>query len=83
MAVDWTDACARAAALREAYFALVQGGETMVRVRNGEHEQEVRYGQANMTTLLRELRIAEAECAAATGGTTGRRFAIRLGARRG
>lgn len=81
MAVDWTDPCARATALREAYYALVQGGETQVRVRNGEHEQEVRYGAASLATLKRELAQAEAECAR-KNGTGGGRFAIRAGSRR-
>jgi hypothetical protein len=80
--VDWTDPCARVTALRAAYFELVQGGEASVRVRNGEHEQEVRYSQTSVAALQRELRIAEAECAA-KNGTTPPRYAIRGGAMRG
>ena len=82
MAVDWTDSCARATALRAAYYELVAGGEAMVRIKNGEHEQEVRYSAASLTTLQRELRIAEAECAT-KNGTTPPRYAIRGGAMRG
>lgn len=82
--VDWTDACARAAALRTAYFALISGGgESLIRYRGPEGEREVRYQAANISILKTELQSAEAECAALTGTVSpNRRFAIRAGARR-
>lgn len=83
-AIDLSDPCARAAALRAAYYTLVQGGaETMIRYRGPEGEREVRYKAPDMNTLLSELRVAETECSATTGGPNpGRRYAIRAGARR-
>jgi hypothetical protein len=81
MPVDWQDPCARAAALREAYYTLVQGGEQSVRLKNGDHEEEVTYGKTDLARLASELRQAEADCAA-VNGTAGRRYAIRGGAMR-
>lgn len=82
--IDWTDACARAAALREAYYNAVQGGgETSIRYRGPNGERHVTFGQGNMESLLSELRIAEQECAASTGTlAASRRFSIRGGALR-
>lgn len=84
MAVDWTDPCARAAALREAYFALLSGGmETLIRVKGPDGERESRYAQADLTALKREMEAAEDACIVAGGGTPApRRHAISLGARR-
>jgi hypothetical protein len=81
--VDWSDPCARAAALRDAYYAL-QTGQSTVRVstRSGLGAQEVWFQQADASRLLADLRTAEAECAAKTGTGAGRRFAIRGGSRR-
>lgn len=82
MAVDWSDPCARAEALRKAYYALVSGElEQRVRVRGGDGEEDVTFNAANVELLRSELRSAEAECAA-KNGTVGRRFAIRAGHRR-
>ena len=79
MAVDWTDPCARATALREAYFALVSGDrESLIRTRTGEGEREVRFQAANLDTLKRELTAAEAECKAVADGKP-RRFAFTAG----
>ena len=86
MAVDYTDPCARAAALRDAYYRLLSGQqEVELRTRTLDAEETVRFASVNLGELLSELRAAEAACAAATGGTnTGRRFAITAGAvRRG
>lgn len=81
MAVDWTDPCARAAALRTAYFALIAGDrEQRIRVSISGAEREVVYAAAKLELLASELRRAEAECSASTGGTAGRRYAIRGGA---
>ncbi len=81
MAVNWTDPCARAEALRGAYFALVSGqSEQTVRFRSNDAEQEVRFQAANLDVLRTELRAAEAECAAAQGAAgRPRRFAITAG----
>ena len=82
MAVDWTDPCAKAAALREAYYTLVQGAqEASIRIRNGEHEREVAYSKVDLKTLQTEYQLAEAACAQ-KNGTGGRRFAITAGSRR-
>lgn len=86
MAVDWTDPCARAAALREAYFALISGqSEWLVRYRGPEGEREVRFQNTNIEVLRSELRDAETACEASGGPAAqrGRRYAIRGGARRG
>jgi hypothetical protein len=83
MAVDWSDPCARAAALRAAYFELVSGSkETEIETRTLDAQERVRFSAADKQTLLAELRAAEAECAASTGGTnSNRRFAIGCGYR--
>lgn len=84
--INWTDPCARASALRAAYFDLIRGaGETLIRHSTSEGDQEVRYRAGDVHTLRSELAQAEAECAALTGGlppARARRFAIRGGARR-
>jgi hypothetical protein len=83
MATDWTDPCARAAALRSAYYQLL-AGETAVRVviKGGDTLQETEFQRADASQLLAALRVAESECAAAQGGKP-RRYAIRGGAARG
>jgi hypothetical protein len=84
MAINWDDPCVRAAELRKAYYALVSGqGESLIRYRGPEGEQEVRYQSADLAKLQVEMRSAEAECAE-TNGTPNRlrRFAIRAGSRR-
>ena len=85
-AVDWTDPCARAAALKTAYFNAL-GGMTVqkVRFKDGDNEQEVAYGNssASLAALKREMEAAEDECRAKQGlRPLVRRFAIRAGARR-
>jgi hypothetical protein len=78
MAVDWSDACARATALRTAYFELVSGTKAIeIETRTLDAQEKVRFTTADKQTLLAALRAAEAECAASTGGAnTNRRFAI-------
>lgn len=82
--VDWSDACARYVALRDAYYTLIQGGvETLVRFKGPEGEQEVRYSAGNLALLKTEMISAQAECSAETGTPNpNRRFAIRGGAQR-
>lgn len=85
-AVDWNDPCARAAALRSAYFTALSGGQTQrVRFKHGDNEQEVTFGGSvsSLATLKREMEAAEDECRASQGlPPLNRRFAIRGGARR-
>lgn len=83
-AVNWDDPCARYAALRDAYFSIVSGGgETLIRIKGPDGEQEVRYHAADLDTLRNEMNSAQAECAASTQGVNPRRrFAIRGGAQR-
>lgn len=84
MAVDWLDPCARATALREAYFRLVSGdAEKVIRYRGPNGEREVQMTQADLQALKMELDRAEAECKAVTDPSVNtRRFAIRGGAMR-
>lgn len=79
MAIDWTDPCARADALRRAYYEIVAtGGAKRIRF----SDREVWFSQAELATLKAELLAAENECAASNGGTPKRRrFAIRAGSR--
>lgn len=79
--VDWTDPCARAATLSNAYYALLSGQqEQVVRTRSGESEDEVRFAAANLDALRSEMQAAQAECAALTGTPNRRRrFAIQAG----
>lgn len=85
-AVDWNDPCARAEALRQAYFAALTGGQLQrVRFKHGDNEQEVAYGSSatSLAALRAEMRSAEDECRALNGlPPVNRRFAIRGGARR-
>lgn len=84
MAVDFSDPCARYAALRDAYYTLLQGGvETLIRYKGPESEEEVRYAATKLDVLKLEMLSAQAECSASTGTTNpNRRFAIRGGAQR-
>lgn len=83
--IDWTDPCARYAALQQAYFTLLSGGagaETLIRTRSEHTEREVRYSAGNLKVLKSELDAAERACAAKNGTLLPRqRFAIRGGAR--
>ncbi|MGY3588074.1 hypothetical protein [Bradyrhizobium sp. USDA 4350] len=84
MATDFSDPCARAAALRDAYFNLISGAnESLIRFKGPNGEQEVRFGQGKVELLKSEWEAAENACAIQNGGTnTHRRYAIRAGARR-
>ena len=70
---DWTDPCQRADALREAFYALLAGEKAVSTsyMANGV-SREVRFGQSDLATLERELRLAEQLCAG--GGTAPRRI---------
>lgn len=84
MAVDWLDPCARAAALREAYFRLISGeAESQVRYKGPQGERDVTFSRAELTSLRQELAKAETECKGLTDPTSSsRRYAIRGGAMR-
>lgn len=77
--VDWTDACARAEALRSAYYALLSGrmAASVAYLANGVN-RETRFSQTDRAALLMELRAAEHECAATTGTPPVRVSTIRL-----
>lgn len=84
--VDWSDPCARAKALRDAYYERLAGGSSQrVRFRHGDNEQEVQTSAmlGNIEALRREMLKAEDECRALQGlAPLNRRFAIRGGSRR-
>lgn len=82
--VDWTDPCARAAALRTAYYQMLGGQQEIeIRTRTLDAEELVRFAPTDLSKLESELRAAEGECAAQTGGVNpNRRFAITAGSRR-
>lgn len=84
MAVDWSDPCARWAALRDAYYACLSGGgETLIRYKGPEGEREVRYHAQDLSLLKTEMIAAQAECSAVNGQPNpNRRFAIRAGSQR-
>lgn len=76
--VDWDDPCARAAALRKAYFEIVRGQSvSLIRVASAGGQREVRYTKPELATLRVEMDRAEDECLAAQGlPARPRRFAI-------
>ena len=79
--VDWTDPCARAAALRDAYYRMVSGQqETEIRTRTLDAEEMVRFGPGNLDALRNDLSAAETECLAKLAGqaVSPKRFAIGL-----
>lgn len=78
-AVDWTDPCARAAALRCAYFRLLSGQqEERVRFRNGDTDEDVTFVKADLNVLRTELTEAESQCSALSSRRP-RRFAFTAG----
>ena len=81
MAVDWADPCARANALRGAYYTLISGGqEQEIRTRTLDAEEVVRFYPADTNKLWVELTAAEAECRRTTGAADpDRRFPITFG----
>lgn len=84
--VDWQDACARAKALRDAYYDRLVGGTTQrVRFRSGENDQEYQNSilRGGLEELRRAMLAAEDECRVSQGlAPKNRRFAIRAGSRR-
>lgn len=80
-AVDWSDPCARAVALREAYFTKLSGkGEKVIRFRTGDEEQHVELHDVKIETLRQEMMAAEAECkTGSNAGALPRRFCFTAG----
>jgi hypothetical protein len=79
--VEWWDACARAEALRDAYFNLLSGqlASEVEFLANGV-TRRVRYSQTDLARLETEWRAAAGECE----GTTGRRIhTVRLSTSKG
>lgn len=84
-AVDWLDPCARADALRVAYFALLSGqlASSVSYMTNGV-TRETRFSQTDRAALLMELKAAEHECAAMSGTPPATRIStIRLATSKG
>ena len=81
--VDWGDPCARAVALRDAYYRLVSGGgEIEIMTRTDDAEERVKFAAgSDLGRLKAEWETAAAECQALTTGEPARprRFAIRGG----
>ncbi|SHO65824.1 hypothetical protein SAMN02745172_02471 [Pseudoxanthobacter soli DSM 19599] len=68
MSVDWTNPCARAAALRTAYFELLSGaGEVSIRHRSGETDREVSFAASDLGRLRQEMQSAEDACLVVSG----------------
>ncbi|MEE7460678.1 hypothetical protein MFUR16E_04690 [Methylobacterium fujisawaense] len=78
-AVDWSDPCARASALRSVYYRLLSGSmEERVRFRNGDVDEDVTFVKPDMNVLRTELTEADAQCAALSSGKP-RRFCFTAG----
>lgn len=76
---DWADPCARAKALRDAYYDLISGKRAVkVRFKDGDNEQEIGFaGSTGTADLKRELAAAEDECSIKCGKRPkSRRFAL-------
>ena len=82
--VNWEDPCARATALRAAYFSMISGQhEIEIRTRTLDAEEMVRFDRADVTRLQNEIAAAERECALVQGRKpVSRRHAITAGFRR-
>ena len=66
--IDWSDPCARAAALWAAYNRLISGAqESDVTYSANGVNRRVSYSNANLDRLLNEYRAAENECALQSG----------------
>ena len=82
MAIDWTDPCARAEALRNAYYALLSGSRAQsISYSDGNQARSISYSNTtvDLNRLKAELVEAEKECAGEATGT-GMRYAITGGA---
>lgn len=85
MATDWTNACERADALRDAYYALLSGKKAQsITYQDVGVQRTVTYmsTQVDLTRLRDELRAAEEECATGDKVASKARYAMRGGALR-
>mgnify|MGYP001766261332 CR=1 FL=1 len=82
--IDWSNPCARFAALQKAYHELLTGArELEIRTRTLDAEDFVRFQAADIEKLRIEMQQAEGECLASQGlPNPRRRVAIGLGYRR-
>ncbi len=80
---NWSDPCARAAALTAAYYQLVSGAqEAEIESKFGEGGERVKFSRTDLNTLRAEMQSAQALCDQAAGrAQKPRRSAISLGAR--
>jgi hypothetical protein len=75
--VDVDDPCSVAKVLRRVLLTVLSGqNETRISFRDGESQEDVTYGNANITELRKELVRQEGLCAALTGGRPARRCII-------
>lgn len=81
--IDWSDPCARAGALSNAYYSLLAGHrEIEIRTRTLDAEELVRFQAVDIEKLRIEMLSAQSDCAKATGQRDpNRRFAITAGSR--
>ena len=81
--IDWSNPCARALALSNAYYSLLAGGrEIEIRTRTLDAEELVRFQAVDIEKLRIEMLSAQSDCAKATGQRDpNRRFAITAGSR--
>ncbi len=81
--IDWNDPCQKAAALNNAYFALLTGQrEIEIRTRTLDAEEMVRFQSVDIEKLRIELQSAQRDCCRANGlPDPNRRFAITAGSR--
>lgn len=81
--IDWSDPCARALALTNAYYAALAGErEVEIRTRTFDAEELVRFLPVDIEKLRIEMQSAQSECAKARGmRDPNRRFAITAGSR--
>ena len=71
--VDVDDPCAVAAALRRTLLSVIAGqNENRIRFKDGESEEDVTYGSANVAELRKEIARQEGLCAVVKGGRPNR-----------
>ena len=65
---DFDDPCARATALRRAYYTLVSGEKASeIEYQGNGVARRVRYSQTDLNRLFNEIKIAETQCAVVQG----------------
>jgi hypothetical protein len=84
-ATDWSDPCQRFAALSDAYYKLISGGNpASVEYSANGVARKVTFSFANLASLRSQMLAAQDACDVANGATKrpARRFAIEAGSRR-